>query len=380
MRQRLNHYPALVVLLLAIIVALAFTLVVNRAADYRNSDTQHSGDQQVFHWRMVTMWPKNFPGLGSAPERFADNVARMSNGRLLIKVHGAGEIVPALGVFDAVSLGNVEMGHGAAYFWGGKLKGAAFFTTVPFGLTAQEQNGWLYHGGGIELWREAYAPFNLVPMAGGNSGVQMAGWFNREINSIDDLKGLKMRMPGIAGTVLGRLGGTPVTLPGGEIYTALQTGVIDATEWVGPYNDQTFGLYEAAKYYYYPGWHEPGSTLEMIVNKQALEALPADLQAIIEVAARAANQDMLDEYAARNADALQNLIDNHGVQLKKLPDDVIMALRETSEQVLQESVAGNPLAERIYASWRDYRRKAEVYQRTAEQAFVNTRDLPRGEN
>jgi TRAP-type mannitol/chloroaromatic compound transport system substrate-binding protein len=247
---------------------------------------------------------------------------------------------------------------------------------VPFGLTAQEQNGWLYFGGGIELWREAYEPYNLVPLAGGNSGLQMAGWFNREINSIEDLQGLKMRMPGIAGTVLGRLGGTPVTLPGGEIYTALQTGVIDATEWVGPYNDQAFGLYEAAKYYYYPGWHEPGSTLEMIVNKQALESLPADLQAIVEVAARAANQDMLDEYTARNTDALQSLIENHGVQMKRLPDDVLLSLRETSDQVVREMVAGDELAERIYHSWRDYRDKAVVYQRIAEQAFVVARDLP----
>ena len=376
MSRPLNHYPALVVLLLAVIVGLVMTLVLSKSSDYRASDSQVAGEQQVYHWRMVTMWPKNFPGLGSAPERFADNVARMSDGRLQIKVHGAGEIVPALGVFDAVSLGNVEMGHGASYYWGGKLKGAAFFTTVPFGLTAQEQNGWLYFGGGIELWREAYEPYNLVPLAGGNSGLQMAGWFNREINSIEDLQGLKMRMPGIAGTVLGRLGGTPVTLPGGEIYTALQTGVIDATEWVGPYNDQAFGLYEAAKYYYYPGWHEPGSTLEMIVNKQALESLPADLQAIVEVAARAANQDMLDEYTARNTDALQSLIENHGVQMKRLPDDVLLSLRETSDQVVREMVAGDELAERIYHSWRDYRDKAVVYQRIAEQAFVVARDLP----
>lgn len=380
MTQRLHHYPAIVVLLLAVIVGLSMALVLDRASDYRSADTQQAGEQQVYHWRMVTMWPKNFPGLGSSPERFAENVAKMSGGRLLIKVHGAGEIVPALGVFDAVSLGNVEMGHSSPYYWGGKMTGAAFFTTVPFGLTAQEQNGWLYYGGGIELWREAYAPFNLVPLAGGNSGIQMAGWFNREINSVADLKGLKMRMPGIAGTVLSRLGGTPVTLPGGEIYTAMQTGVIDATEWVGPYNDQTSGLYEAAKYYYYPGWHEPGSTLEIIVNKPALESLPADLQAIVEVAARAANQDMLDEYTARNADALQSLIDNHGVQLKKLPDDVLIAMRKASEEVLAEMVEGNDLAQRVYRSWMDFRAKSIVYQRIAEQAFVEARDLPYQEN
>ena len=209
-----------------------------------------AADAQVYQWKMITTWPKNLPGLGAAPERLADRLRVMSNGRLDIKVYGAGELVGALEVFDAVSQGTAQMGHGAAYYWRGKNPAAAMFATVPFGMNAQEMNGWLHYGGGMELWRELYAQFNLVPFAAGNSGVQMAGWFNKEINSIDDLQGLKMRIPGIGGEVLSRAGGVPVVLPGGEIFTALQTGVIDATEWVGPYNALAFSLHTAAKYYY----------------------------------------------------------------------------------------------------------------------------------
>ena len=203
---------------------------------------------KTFKWKLVTSWPKNFPGLGTAPERFAEQVEQLSGGRLTIKVYGAGELVPALQVFDAVSQGTAEMGHSGAYYWKGKASAAQFFTSVPFGLTAQEMNGWIQYGGGQALWEEVYAPFNLLPLPGGNTGVQMGGWFNKEINSVDDLKGLKMRIPGLGGEVLARAGGTPVTLPGGEIFTSLQTGTIDATEWVGPYNDLAFGLYKVAEH------------------------------------------------------------------------------------------------------------------------------------
>ena len=225
----------------------------------------------VVNWKLVTTWPKNFPGLGTAPENFARLVDRMSDGRLKIKVYGAGEVVPALETFSAVSSGTVQMGHGAAYYWKGKAPAAVFFTAVPFGLNAQEMNGWLHYGGGLELWREVYAPFNLLPFAGGSTGVQMAGWFNREINSLDDFKGLKMRIPGLGGEVFTRAGGTSVSMPGGEIFTSLQTGVIDAAEWVAPYNDLAFGFHNVVKYYYYPGWHEPGAMLEFIVNQQAYD-------------------------------------------------------------------------------------------------------------
>ena len=334
--------PLVILLLVAALVAtLGFW-----AADRWNTKPAYSNNPPIgsiggiggehFQWKMITTWPKNFPGLGFAAENFARSVEEMSSGRLTVRVYGAGEIVPALGVFEAVSEGVVDAGHGAAYYWKGKVPASVFFTAVPFGLTAQETNGWLHYGGGLELWQEAYAPYNLVPMAGGSTGVQMAGWFNKEINSIADLKGLKMRIPGLAGEVFAAAGGTAVTIPGGELYTSMQTGVIDAVEWVGPYNDKSLGFHQVAKYYYYPGWHEPGSILEFVVNKDSLEALPNDLQAIVRYASRAANQDMLDEYTARNNAALQSLVDEHGVQLRRLPDDVLLALWQGTQVVMQE--------------------------------------------
>lgn len=333
-----------------------------------------SQPDKVYHWKLVTTWPKNLPALGTAPERLAREVEQMSNGRLKIRVYGAGELVPAMEVFDAVSQGNAEMGHGAAYYWRGKLASAEFFATVPFGMNAQEMNGWLHYGGGLELWQEAYAPFNLVPLAAGNSGVQMAGWFNKEINSLEDLKGLKMRIPGLGGEVLKRAGGEPVTLPGGEIFTALQTGVIDATEWVGPYNDLALGLHTVAKYYYYPGWHEPGPTLEAIVNKTAWESLPPDLQAMVKAAARTVNDDMLAEFTARNASALKTLVEEHGVQLRRLPDDVIAKLREVTAEVLAETGKTDPLTTRVYESYMNFAKASREYHAISEQAYLEIRD------
>ncbi len=338
--------------------------------------TAQSGEpKQVIKWRMVTTWPKNLPGLGTAPERMAENIRMMSQGRLDIKVYGAGEIVPALEVFEAVSQGTVQMGHGAAYYWKGKVPIAQFFTAVPFGLTAQEMNGWLLHGGGLELWRELYARYNLFPIPGGNTGVQMAGWFNREINSLEDLKGLKMRIPGMGGEVFEKAGGTAVNLPGGEIFTSMQTGVIDATEWVVPYNDLAFGLHQVAKYYYYPGWQEAGPTLEVLINQNAWQSLPEDLQAIVKTAALAANTDMLAEYTARNNSALRELIDQHHVELRRLPDDVLNEIRMVSEQMIQEMVNGDDdeLSRRIYESWRRYRDDVVAYHEISERAYINAR-------
>jgi TRAP-type mannitol/chloroaromatic compound transport system substrate-binding protein len=297
----------------------------------------------------------------------------MSGGRLTIKVFGAGQLVPAFEVFDAVSQGTAQVGHGASYYWTGKTKAAAFFTSVPFGLNAQEMNGWLHYGGGLELWRELYEPFNLIPFAAGSTGVQMAGWFNREINSMDDIKGLKMRIPGLGGDVITRAGGVSVTMPGGELYTSMQTGVIDATEWVGPYNDLAFGFHQVAKYYYYPGWHEPGPILELIVNKDAYASLPADLQAIVEGAARAVNQDMLDEYTARNNSALVELVETHGVDVRKLPDDVIAELRRLSAEVVEELAEETEISRRIAESVKAFQKQAMTYHEISEEAYYRAR-------
>jgi TRAP-type mannitol/chloroaromatic compound transport system substrate-binding protein len=371
-----RYSPVIILGLLAALVVVVALWALDRAGSGAESEKRrHAGGEGVFTWKLVTTWPKNFPGLGLGPENFARMVDEMSNGRLTVHVYGAGEVVPAFGVFDAVSGGVAEMGHGASYYWTGKIPAAVFFAAVPFGLTAQEINAWLHYGGGMELWREIYAPFDLIPLAGGNSGVQMGGWFNREINSVEDLQGLKMRIPGLGGEVLTRAGGTAVTLPGSELYTSLQTGVIDATEWVGPYNDLALGLHQVARYYYYPGWHETGSTLEFMVNRTAFDALPADLQAIVTYAARATNQDMLDEFTARNNKALQELVNTHGVQLRKFPDDVIVRLHQSSEEALQELADSDQMAARVYASYKAFLENVTRYHRISEQAYINARDL-----
>ena len=324
-------------------------------------------------WKLVMSWSKNLPGLATSAERLAQNIAEMSNNRLTIKVFGAGELAGAFQVFDAVSSGTAEMGHSAAYYWRGKLPILAVFGTVPFGMTAQETNSWLHYGGGLELWREAYAPFNLIPFPAGNSGVQMAGWFNKEINSLEDVQGLKMRIPGLGGDVFQRAGGVAVQLPGNELFTSLQTGVIDATEWVGPYNDLAFGLHDIATYYYYPGWQEPNAVLELMVNKDAFESLPADLQKIVEVAARASNQDTLDEFTARNMASLTTMIDEHGVQLRRLPDDVLAAYRDYAQQVLDELATQDDLSGRVVASYKQFQATVSAWHNIAEEAYFDVR-------
>ena len=328
---------------------------------------------KIYKWRMVTTWPKNFPGMGMAPEKIAERVRLMSNGRLDITVYGAGEVVPALETFEAVSQGTVQMGHGASYYWRGSVPVAQFFTAVPFGLSAQEMNGWLLHGGGMALWEELYARFNLVPISGGNTGTQIAGWFNKEINSLSDLQGVKMRIPGLGGEVFEAAGGTAVNIPGGEIFTSLQTGVIDAAEWVGPFNDLVLGFHQVAKYYYYPGWQEPGPNLELIINQDAFNELPKDLQAMLRNASLAVNNDVLSEYTARNNQALKELVEVHQVQVRRLPDDVLAALKVISDEKVQALVGDDPLNQRIFDSYQAYRRSVMDYNELSERAFHNAR-------
>ena len=370
--------PIIILLLVAALVAVIALWATDKAGKQAVSSHHSEGaatSDEYFEWKLVTTWPKNFPGLGSAAENLARMVDEMSNGRLKIRVYGGGEIVPALGVFDAVSQGVADAGHGAAYYWKGKVPSSVFFTAVPFGLNAQETFGWLHYGGGLELWEEAYAPYNLIPMGGGSTGVQMGGWFNKEINSIEDLQGLKMRIPGLAGEVFTEAGGTSVTLPGSELYTSLQTGVIDALEWVGPYNDRIFGFHQVAQYYYYPGWHEPGSVLEFIVNKDSMAALPEDLQAIVRYAARASSQDMLDEYTGRNNESLRELIEEHGVELRRFPDDVLKALWQGTRVALDKLVASDPMAAKVYASYSEFYKGVRNYHHISEQAYITLRDV-----
>ncbi|HCK19895.1 MAG TPA: ABC transporter substrate-binding protein, partial [Thalassospira sp.] len=306
--------------------------------------------QDVREWRLITTWPKNFPGLGTGANLLAEYITKASEGRLKVTVFGAGEIVPAFEAIDAVGSGTVEMGHGAPYYWKGKVDATQYIAAMPFGLNAQEQNAWFQWGGGQELADKVYAELNCKFFPSGNTGTQMGGWFNKEMNTIDDYKGLKMRIPGLGGEVVKAAGANVVNLPGGEIPPALQSGAIDATEWVGPYNDLAFGLYKSAKYYYYPGWHEPATVLDNFINLDAWNALPDDLKAIVEQANRAVNQMVLSEFTARNVQALDTLRNKHGVDVRPFSDDILTNLGKLSGEVLRDLVASNPLSQEVFES------------------------------
>lgn len=355
--------------------AAALTACGNQSAPTNMAADCSKESGEAVSWKMVTSWPANFPGLGTGANTLAQYINAMSGGRLQVTVYGGGELVPAFEVFDAVSRGTAQMGHSAAYYWKGKIPAAQFFGAVPFGMNAQEMNGWLTYGGGQELWEELYEPFGVLPLAAGNSGAQMGGWFNKEIRSIEDLKGLRMRIPGLGGEVLDRAGGTPVNLPGAEIFTSLQTGSIDATEWVGPSNDLAFGLFRAAKYYYTPGWHEPCANIEALINKQAFAALDSDLQAIVRHACKAAAQDMLDEFTARNHTAFNALLTEHNVQMRTFPDSVLKLLRQYADDVVQELGQTNALAGRIYDSYQQFLSQAARYHDLTEAGFYRARSL-----
>ena len=324
-----------------------------------------------YKWKMVTTWPPKLPVLQEGCERLAKRIGELTDGRLQINVYAAGELVPAMGIFDAVSQGTVEVGSGASYYWAGKTPAAQWFAAVPFGMNAQGLAAWFHGGGGLELWEETYAPFNLIPRPGGSTGVQMGGWFNKKINSIKDYKGLKMRIPGLGGKVIAKAGGTVVLLPGGEIFTSLERGVIDATEWVGPLHDLRMGFYKAAKYYYYPGWHEPGTYLEYFFNKKAYESLPKDLQVIIDVACMENEHWVLSQFDARNGAALQTLIYDHKVELIKFPDEVLGDLRKLAEEVVAEEAAKDAMSKKVNDAFQKFQKVVGTWGRVSEKAYYD---------
>lgn len=325
-----------------------------------------------FNWRMTTVWGKNFPVFGESANLLSDWVDKMSNGRLKIKIYGSGELVPGLSAFDTTSEGTTEMGSGAAYYWQGKSPAAAFFAAVPFGMNAQQVQSWLIGGEqeGYNLWKEVYAQFNLVPFLAGNTGVQMGGWFNKEINSVTDLQGLKMRIPGLAGKALEKAGGAAINVAPGEIYTNLERGVIDATEWVGPYHDYKLGLNKVAKYYYTPGWHEPGTHLEFFANKKAYEQLPTDLQEILFTATMRVNTWVLAEFDAQNGKYLQ-LILEEGTQVKQFPDDVLRVLKEKTQEVIDTMVGTDPIAKKVYNSYNTFRNRINSWTNITEKVYYD---------
>ena len=326
--------------------------------------------------RLVTTWPKGFPGLGTGAQRFADRVTNSTGGRLKVKLFAAGELVPAFESFNAVVSGTADMYHGADYYWVGKSKAYAFFTGVPMGIMADEQDAWINNYGGQELWDELGAGFGVKHLPCGNTGVQMGGWFNKEIKSIDDIKGLKIRMPGLGGEVLNRLGASAIALPGGEIFPALQSGTIDATEWVGPWNDLAFGFYKITKYYYWPGFHEPSATLGVGINSDVWNSLTKEDQAIVTNSALAENNFMYSEFNARNTDALNTLLTKHNVQLRRMPNSVLNEIGKASGEVVGEVGDLGGIEAKIYRNFIDFRKKAIYWTKLSSAAFGEARGLP----
>jgi TRAP-type mannitol/chloroaromatic compound transport system substrate-binding protein len=323
---------------------------------------------EKFVWNMVTTWPPSMAVLQTGAQRFADRIREMSGGRLQIQVYAGGELVPPMGVFEAVSGGTVQLGSSASYYWAGKVPAAQWFTSVPFGLNAQGMNAWL-GSGGLKLWEEIYEPFNLVPRPFGNTGMQMGGWFRKEINSVDDFKGLKMRIPGLGGKVVAKAGGTVVLKPAAEIFTSLERGVIDATEWVGPLHDLRMGFYKAAPYYYYPGWHEPGSCLELLINKQAYLSLPKDLQMLVDCAAMECNIRTLNEFESGNGAALVELVEKHKVQVRRFPDSLLSTLKKLSDETLEEEAAKGKTSQRVHGAFMKFKKEIGGWGAISEKAY-----------
>ena len=333
-----------------------------------------AAEKKTFEFKMTSAYPQGSPfytsGPGSATD-FCKRVEAMSGGRLKIKFYGAGELIPAMAGFDAVRQGTVEMNWANSYFWAGKSFAAQYFTAVPFGMDVMGMNAWLYHGGGQELWDEVYAPFGLKAFPAGNTGMQMTGWFRKKIESIEDFKGLRMRIPGLAGKVYEQLGVSVKLLPGGEIFPALQRGVIDAAEFVGPYLDRKLGLHNAAKYYYTPGWHEPSNVSELLINKAAWDSLPADLQAIVSEAAAACNQVSFAWCNANNAEALKDLVDNHGVKVERLSSKIIERLREVTFDTLATLSDKDPLAKKVNDQYFEFKKRVDSWLNTSEAVVLN---------
>jgi len=323
---------------------------------------------------MVSSWPRDFPGLGTGAQRLAKSIEDMSDGRIHVEYFAAGERVKAFDALDEVASGNAQMYHSADYYWKGKHPAWAFFAAVPFGLTASEQNAWVQWGGGQELWDEVAGEFGVKCFRAGNTGTQMGGWFRKEMNSIDDFKGLKMRIPGFGGDVLAKLGASPVSLPGSQIYENLVSGAIDATEWVGPWNDGFMKFYEAAKYYYYPGMHEPGSMQSMGVNKKFFDGLSKADQLLIEAAALRANDIAYAEFNARNGEALTKLVNEQGVKLRQFNDDIYDSFGDAANEVYAEIEQHSDLAKRCMQSFLKARKSLGGWTKLADQSYLAQRN------
>ncbi len=327
---------------------------------------------QTYQWRLAMSWPEGTPMLHNAAARFASNVEKMSAGRMQIIVDAPGRHKAPLGVFDMVRSGAYEMGHTTSYYYKGKDPATTFFTTTPFGMNPTEMNAWYYYGGGLELLNKVYSRHNIVAFPAGNTHIQMGGWFRKEIRSLQDLKGLKMRIPGHAGEVVGRAGMKPVSIPPGELYTALERGTIDAVEWVGPANDEKMGFQKIAPFYY-TGWHEPGAELHVFINKDKFEALPEDLKAMIQIAAKEASFDMLSESFYRNVMAWEEMREKGDIQIRSFPKDVLDAFRKANDELLIQATEESPLVKEVIESQQTFLNKAKHWSKITDADYLQLR-------
>jgi len=327
---------------------------------------------KVYRLKLAESWGPNFPVFGDSVKNMVKMAEEMSNGRLKIRVDSANKHKSAFGVFDMVKSGQYDMGHSASYYYKGKVPNTLYFTTMPFGMTAMEQYAWFQYGGGQALMDEVYAPHNLVAFPGGNTGVQMGGWFRKEINNLDDLKNLKMRIPGFAGEVLAKLGATPVNIPPGELYTALERNTIDALEWVGPSLDLRMGFHKIAPFYYM-GWHEPATELMFIINKKKLDSLPADLQAILKVAMHKASYDMyVQSYASSAENWAEMTSEFPNIKVKTFPAEVLTAMKNANDEILSEKAASDEMAAKIIKSQQDYLKLVRVWTDISEFGYIQS--------
>ncbi len=338
------------------------------------SAVSQADDGKKYRWRLAETWGANFPIFGEATKSMANMVKEMSNGRFIIRVDSSNKHKSPLGIFDFVKTGQYQMGHSASYYWKGKNFNTLFFTTVPFGMTAPEQYAWFYYGGGMELMKKVYSPYGILSFPGGNTGNQMGGWFKKEINNIEDLKGLKMRIPGFAGEVLAKLGAKPTNIASGELYTALERNTIDALEWVGPSLDLRMGFHKIAPFYY-TGWHEPGAELQFMVNEKAYKQLPKDLQKILTVAMKAAAYDMYAQSYHESAVNLASLQEDYpNVKIRSFPKRVMNAIQQTNTDLLKEFSAKDPVTAEILTSLSDYQTKARAWTNLSDRAYLDNFD------
>jgi TRAP-type mannitol/chloroaromatic compound transport system substrate-binding protein len=327
-------------------------------------------------WRMGLTWPANTPGLGMRAQNVARRIELFTEGRIRIRVYGAGELMPAFQVFDATAAGDIDMYQGAEYYWQGKHRGFNFFTTAPYGFTPSEHFAWMNYGGGQELWDELAAGFGVKGFLGVSTGTQMLGWFNKEINSIDDFRGLRYRIPGLMGELYRRVGAAVVNIPAAEIFPAMQAGTVDAVEWVGPWADMIFGLHRVAKYFYYPGIHEPGTCGSFGMNLALWESLSDSDKELIETVIQAEVHHGTSEYQARNPGALDEMINKHNIEVRRVSDEVLTELGNHAGEVIRDIAQEDDIGKRIYESYITFREGQIAWTDIAERAFLNARALP----